>query len=106
MAFLTERASSTPGRADKTWSAGLPHVVAAGIAAPIWGIGPTVAGLLMATLIGFVVYVPLMVLALNGGAALPEDSDPPAAPPLARIGLLLLWTATAWTVAARAAALG
>ncbi len=106
MASLTERAVLTPDTADKAWLPGLAHVVAACAAVPVLGVGPCVAGLLMATLVSFVVYVPLTVLALNGGAALAEDEEAPALTPLARLALLVLWTVTAWAAAATAAAVG
>ncbi len=105
MASLTERVVFAPDTADKAWLPGLLHVVAACAAAPIFGIAPCIAGLLVATLVSFVVYVPLTVLALNSGAPLPEDAEAPALTPLARIALLVLWTATAWAAAASAAIL-
>ena len=103
MASVTERFVFAPATADKGWLPGLAHVLTACAAAPVLGIAPCIAGLLMATLVSFVVYVPLTVLALNGGEALAEDAEAPALTPAARIALLLLWTATAWAVAAMAA---
>jgi hypothetical protein len=75
-------------------------------AAPVLGIAPCVAGLLMATLVSFVVYVPLTVLILNGGAALSDADEAPALTPTARLALLVLWTITAWAAAGLAAAVG
>lgn len=103
MASLTHRIGLAPRTSDTAWLPGLLHVVAAAAAAPVLGIAPAVTGLLMATLVSFVVFVPLTVLALNDGAPLAEDADPPRLPPLARMALLVLWTATAWAVAAMAA---
>jgi hypothetical protein len=105
MASLTERVVFAPETSDKAWLPGLVHVVAACAAAPLLGIAACIAGLLVATLVSFVVYVPLTVLALNGGEALAEDAEAPALTPVARIALLVLWTATAWAAAATAAIL-
>lgn len=106
MASLTERVIFSPETADKAWLPGLAHVIAACAAAPVLGIAPCIAGLLMATLVSFIVYLPLTVLTLNGGEALPEERDAPALTPGARIALLVLWTATAWAAAATAALVG
>jgi hypothetical protein len=106
MASLTERVIFAPETADHAWLPGLAHAIAACAAAPVLGIRPCVAGLLVATLVSFVVYVPLTVRALNGGAALADDQDAPVLTPVARIALLVLWTATAWAAAATAAAVG
>ena len=84
---------------DHAWVPGLPHVVMAGAAAPVLGVPACVTGLLMATLASFIVYVPLTVLALNGGAPLAEDADVPDLSLSARIILLVLWTSTAWGAA-------
>ncbi len=102
MTSLTEHALSAPATADKAWLPGLLHVLVACAAAPVLGIAAAVAGLLVATLVSFVVYVPLTVLALNGGAALADNEEAPALTPTARATLLVLWTATAWSVAAMA----
>ena len=103
MASLTERVFSAPETADKAWLPGLLHVIAAFAAAPVLGVAPAATGLLMATLVSFVVYVPLTVLALNGGEPLADDAEAPAPTLVARVALLVLWTATAWTVAATTA---
>lgn len=106
MASLTERIVFAPDTSDKAWLPGLAHVIAACAAAPVLGIAPSVAGLLMATLVSFIVYLPLTVLALNGGEALAEDAEAPALTPSARLVLLVLWTVTAWTAAWTAATVG
>jgi hypothetical protein len=106
MASLTECVVFAPETSDKAWLPGLLHTIAACAAAPVLGIAPAVTGLLMATLVSFIVYLPLTVLALNGGEALSEDAEAPAVTPAARVALLVLWTATAWTVAATAASVG
>ena len=100
MASLTERVVFSPETSDGAWLPGVFHVVAACAAAPVLGIAPAVTGLLMATLVSFIVYVPLTVLALNGGEALAEDAEAPALTPGARLTLLVLWTVTAWAAAA------
>ena len=99
MVSLTERVVFVPESSDNAWLPGLAHVIAACAAAPVLGVAPAIAGLLMATLVSFVVYLPLTVLALNGGEALAEHEDAPVLTPAARVTLLVLWTATAWAAA-------
>ena len=106
MASLTERVVFAPEISDSAWLPGLVHVVAACAAAPVLGVAACISGLLMATLVSFIVYVPLTVLALNGGEALAEDAEAPVLNPAARLVLLVLWTATAWAAAGMAAILG
>ena len=106
MASLTDRLVLTPDAADRAWLPGLVHVLAACSTAPFLGVLPCISGLLMATLVSFVVFVPLTVLALNGGAALAEDEEAPPLTPMARAILLVLWTVTAWAAAGSAALLG
>jgi len=106
MALLTEQIVLAPKTIGKAWLPGLLHVVAAFAPAPFLGVAACVSGLLVATLIGFVVYVPLTVLTLNGGEPVAEDAEPPALPPQARLLLFGLWAATAWGTAASAAVLG
>ena len=60
------------------------------------------AALVIASLASFLVYVPLTVLALNGGGALAEDAPVPALTARAYMALLALWTTTAWLGAAAA----
>ena len=57
---------------------------------------------MIASLASFLVYVPLTVLALNGGGALAEDAPVPALTARAYMALLALWTTTAWLGAAAA----
>ena len=99
MPSLTERLVASPTTQDRAWLPGLPHVLAACAAAPVLGVPACISGLLVATLVSFIVYLPLTVLALNGGAALPEDAEAPPITPHARWLLLGLWTATAWATA-------
>ncbi len=57
-------------------------------------------GLLLATLASFVVYLPVIALALNGGRAIAADAPAPALTLRAQMVLLVLWTLTAWAGAA------
>ena len=107
MRSLTERLVFSPrATADRAWLPGLPHVLAALATAPVLGVSACVSGLLMATLASFIVYLPLTVLALNGGAALAADAEAPALTPAAQTVLLALWTVTAWATAGVASMAG
>jgi hypothetical protein len=106
MALLTEQIVLTPKSAERAWLPGLLHVLAAFAPAPVFGVAVCVSGLLVASLVSFVVFLPLTVLTLNNGAAIPEDVDPPALPLGARVLLFVLWVATAWSTAGSAALLG
>ncbi len=86
--------------ADATWFPGLPHAVAAAATWLVFGGAACVAGLLLASLVSFVVWLPLTALALNGGAPLEADAVAPRLTPNARRVLFVLWTATAWLAAA------
>lgn len=86
--------------ADTTWLPGLPHAVGAATTWLVFGGAACVAGLLMASLVSFVVWLPLTALALNNGRPLAEDAVAPALTPNAKWALFLLWTATAWLAAA------
>jgi hypothetical protein len=86
--------------ADTTWLPGLPHAVAAAATWLVFGGAACIAGLLMASLVSFVVWLPLTALALNNGRPLAEDAAAPALTPNAKRALFLLWTATAWLAAA------
>jgi len=88
--------------AEQPWLPGLPHV-AAGLATYfVFGAPACVAGLLLATLASFVVYLPVTALTLNGGRAIAEDAPAPALTVSAQVALLGLWTLTAWGGAALA----
>ncbi len=106
MALLTEQIVRAPKFGQKAWLPGLLHVAAAFAPAPVLGVAVCVSGLLVATLVSFVVFLPLTVLTLNGGAAIPEDANLPALPLRARVILFALWMATAWATAGSAALLG
>src|SRR3954449_3776465 len=88
--------------ADDPWLPGLPHVAAALATYFVFGGRACVAGLLLATLASFVVYLPVTALALNGGQAIAEDAPAPVLTPKAQVVLLMLWTLTAWIGAALA----
>jgi hypothetical protein len=79
---------------------GLPFVLAAFGPGLVSGWQACLAALTIASLASFLVYVPLTVLALNGGSALTEDAPVPALTARAYAVLLTLWTATAWLGAA------
>jgi hypothetical protein len=85
---------------DTPWAPGLPHAAAALATWPVWGGTACVAGLLMAALVSFVVWLPLVALALNEGRPLEPLADAPTLTPRARIVLFAAWTATAWLAAA------
>lgn len=92
--------------AKKPWLPGLPHVAAALATDFVFGGQACVAGLLLATLASFVVYLPVTALALNGGRAIAPDAPAPVLTPSAQVVLLGLWTVTAWAGAALAATIG
>jgi hypothetical protein len=81
---------------------GLPFILTALTPGYLFGWQAGVCALAIASLASFVVYVPLTVLALNGGGALAEDAPAPALTARAYTVLLTLWTATAWLGAAAA----
>jgi hypothetical protein len=85
---------------DGAWFPGLPHVVAAAASWLVFGGAACAAGLLMASFVSFVVWLPLVALALNDGAPLAPDDAPPTLTPNAKRVLFVLWTATAWLAAA------
>ena len=64
------------------------------------------AGLLLATLASFVVFLPLTALALNGGQPISAEAPAPALSARSQAVLLGLWTVTAWAGAGLAAAVG
>lgn len=78
---------------------GLPFVAAAFAPGLAIGWQASLVGLAVASLASFLVYVPLTVLALNGGGALAEDAPVPALTARAYAVLLALWTLTAWLAA-------
>jgi hypothetical protein len=97
--FSQTIAASRPATGN-TWFPGLPHAVAAASTWLVFGGAACVAGLLMASLVSFVVWLPLTALALNDGQPLAQDAAAPALTPNAKRTLFVLWTATAWLAAA------
>ena len=67
--------------------------------APVLGLAPCIAGLLLAAMVSFVVYLPLTALALNGGQRIGADDPAPVLTRTAHGVLLVLWTATVWGAA-------
>lgn len=86
--------------AGGAWFPGLPHAAAAVATWPVFGGSACLAGLLMASLVSFVMWLPLVALALNDGKPLAEGTEAPALTVGARWALFGLWTATAWLAAA------
>ena len=82
---------------------GLPFVMTAVAPGVVLEWQAWLASLLIASVATFMVYMPLTVLALNGGAALRDDQPAPALTPRAYVALLMLWTLTAWLGAVLAA---
>jgi len=91
---------------DRPWLPGLPHAAAVLATIPVFGATACVTGLLLAALTGFIVYLPLTALWLNGGRAIAYDAPPPALTRGAQALLFGLWTATAWLGAWASAATG
>lgn len=78
----------------------LPHVLAAVAIWPVLGAGACATGLLLASLVSFVVWLPLTAITLNKGQGIPYWADPPAFTARAKCALFLLWTLSAWVCAA------
>ena len=81
---------------------GLPFALTAAVPGILFGWQASVAGLIVASVASFVVFVPMTALALNRGAALPEDATLPPLTARSYVVLLALWTVTAWLGAALA----
>lgn len=90
---------ATAPASDRQWLPGLPHVALAVATWPVFGGPACIVGLLMASLVTFVVYLPLTALTLNHGQPLAADAPPPALTLGAQAVLLSLWTLTAWMAA-------
>jgi hypothetical protein len=85
---------------------GLPFVLMAAAPGVPFGWRASLAGLMVASVASFVLFVPMIALALNGGAALSEDAPMPPLPPRSYIALLVLWSLAAWLGAGVVAARG
>lgn len=97
--FPAQTAAARPS-AEGTWFPGLPHVAAALTVWPVLGLAPAIAGLIVASLATFIVWLPITALTLNNGQPLAETDAAPALTPKAKLALFLAWTATAWLGAA------
>jgi hypothetical protein len=106
MRSLTQSVLAPSSRQDRIWLPSLPHVLAGCATLPVFGGSACVLGLLLASLASFIIYLPLIALALNGGAALTPETPAPDLTPVTRVVLLGLWTATAWVGAGLAAMAG
>ncbi len=91
---------ATQPEASGAWYPGLPHVAAVLAVWPVFGAAACVAALLLASLVSFVVWLPLTALSLNNGIALGPADEAPAFTVNAKRALFALWTATAWIAAA------
>ena len=98
--FFSQTIAATRPGVSATWFPGLPHALAATASWLVFGGAACLSGLLMASLVSFVVWLPLTALALNDGEPLPPEAVAPALTPTARRGLFALWTVTAWLAAA------
>jgi hypothetical protein len=98
--FFSQTLAATRPTTDGAWFPGLPHVLAAAASWPVFGGGGCAAGLLMASFVSFVVWLPLVALTLNNGEPLTPEAAAPAMTPIAKRTLFVLWTATAWLAAA------
>ena len=75
---------------------GLPFVLTAAVPGILFGWQASVAALIVASVASFVVFVPMTVLALNRGAALPEEADLPPLTARCYLVFLALWVVAAW----------
>ena len=100
MRTLFAQTVATRPSTEGAWFPGLPHGLAAVSTWIVFGGAACVAGLLMASFVSFVVWLPLTALALNNGQPLAHDAEAPALTANARRALFVLWTATAWLAAA------
>jgi hypothetical protein len=85
---------------------GLPFALTAAVPGILFGWQASVAGLIVASVASFVVFVPMTALALNRGAALPEEATLPPLTARSYVILLALWTMAAWLGASLAVARG
>jgi hypothetical protein len=100
--FLTQ---SLAAQSDglKTRLPAVPHMLAALAIWPAFGASACATGLLLSSLVSFVVWLPLTAITLNKGQGIPEGVEPPAFTGRAKFTLFLLWTLTAWAFAAAVA---
>jgi hypothetical protein len=74
----------------------LPFVLTAAVPGILFGWQASIMALILASVASFVVFVPMTALALNRGAALPEDATLPPLTARCYVVLLVLWTLAAW----------
>jgi len=86
------------------WLPGAAHLAAALTPALVFGGQACVAGLVVAILANYILYLPLSALALNDWQPIGPDDPAPELTGRVRVVLLVLWTATAWLGAAANAA--
>jgi hypothetical protein len=98
--LFSQTIAATRPSTDGAWLPGLPHVLAAAGSWLVFGGAACAAGLLMASFVSFVVWLPLVALALNNGVPLASEDASPALTSNAKRLLFVLWTATAWLAAA------
>ena len=75
---------------------GLPFALTAAVPGILFGWQASIMALILASVASFVVFVPMTALALNRGAALPEDATLPPLTARCYVVLLVLWTLAAW----------
>jgi hypothetical protein len=98
-ALISQTVAATRPAHGAPWLPGLAHVLGAATTLPVFGGAACAVGLLMTSLVSFVVWLPLTALALNGGAPLAEDAAAPDLTPNARRTLFVLFVGTAWLAA-------
>jgi len=89
-----------PVSIGQPWLPGVPHALVGLAVGFVFGIGAAISALLLATLVNFVIYLPLTALALNGGEPIGPEDPAPVLPVGAQVLLLALWTITVWGAAA------
>jgi hypothetical protein len=77
MSDIESRSSRDAAAAGRLWMPGLPHALAALAAAPVFGARACAAGILLAAVASFSIYLPLAALWANGGQAIGEDEPAP-----------------------------
>ena len=98
-AFIAQRLATRPS-GTAAWLPALPHVLVGAATWPLFGGLACVTGLLMASMVTFVVWLPLTALAMNRGQPVRDDSPGPALTRRAKVILFALWTVTVWAAAA------
>lgn len=84
---------------NREWAFGLPVLGVALVCSLTFGGPACVAGILMASFASFILYIPMMMLWLNGGEPLAPDAEAPSITAALQRRLFALWAVTAWGVA-------